>query len=115
MGGDAIAAMEDLDGARRDPRPQLLAQQRVRHRVVVLLDLDVIIEADPALLPFGVDVGLGRQRLQAPIARVASNSARRLAPRCRDTRSLSCCDAARRIAAFNSDEREEPAVPAAWR
>ena len=56
--------MEDLDRARRDPRPRLLAQQRVRHRVVVPLDLDVVVEADPAFLPFRVDVGLGRQRLE---------------------------------------------------
>ena len=46
MGGDAIAAMEQLDRARRDPRPQRLAQQRMRHRVVMLLDLDVIIEPE---------------------------------------------------------------------
>src|SRR5437879_846561 len=39
---DAIAAMEQLDGTRGDPRPQRLAQQPMRHRVVVLLDLDVI-------------------------------------------------------------------------
>src|SRR6185437_6207952 len=56
MDGDAIALMEKLDGPRGDPRPQCLAQQRMRHRVVVLLDLDVIIEASLALLPFGVDV-----------------------------------------------------------
>ena len=62
--GDAIAAMEQLDRACRDPRPQLLAQQRVRHRVVVLLDLDVIVEAGPALLPLGVDVGLSRKWLE---------------------------------------------------
>jgi hypothetical protein len=30
----------------------------------VLLDLDVVIEPDAALLPFGVHVGLGRQRLE---------------------------------------------------
>ena len=30
----------------------------------MLLDLDVVIEPDPAFLPFGVDVGLGRQRLE---------------------------------------------------
>ena len=64
MRGDALAAMEHLDRARRDPRPHLLAQQRVRHRVVVLLDLDVVVEPDAAFLPFGVDVGLGRQRLE---------------------------------------------------
>src|SRR5207237_7116879 len=62
---DAIAAMEQLDGTRGDPRPQRLAQQPMRHRVVVLLDLDVIIEAGLALLPFGVDVRCRRERLQS--------------------------------------------------
>ena len=64
MRGNALAAVEDLDRARRDARPDLLAQQLVRHRVVVLLDLDVVVEPDPAFLPFGKDVGLGRQRLE---------------------------------------------------
>ena len=61
MGGNALAAVEDFDRARGDARPNLLAQQLVRHRVVVLLDLDVIVEPDPAFLPFGKDVRLGRQ------------------------------------------------------
>ena len=61
MRGDALAAMKHLDRAGRDPRPHRLAQQCVRHRVVVLLDLDVIVEAGAAFLPFGVSVGLRRQ------------------------------------------------------
>ena len=65
MCGNALAAVEDLDRARRDPRPHLLAQQLVWHRVVVLLDLDVIVEPDPAFLPFGEDVRFGRQRLES--------------------------------------------------
>jgi hypothetical protein len=64
MRRDPLAAMEHLDGARRDPRPHRLAQQRVRHRVVMPLDFDVVIEADPAFLPFRVEVGLDRQRLE---------------------------------------------------
>ena len=60
--GDALAAMEHLDRARRDARPHLLAQQRVRHRVVVLLDLDVIVEPEPAFLP------LRRRRRARPAA-----------------------------------------------
>src|SRR5262245_49102781 len=60
MSRDPLAAMEDLDGARRDPYPHGLAQQRVWHRVVMPLDFDVIIEADLALLPFRVKVGLDR-------------------------------------------------------
>ena len=66
MRGNALAAVEDFDRARRDACPNLLAQQLVRQRVVVLLDLDVVVEPDPAFLPFGEDVGLGRQRLELP-------------------------------------------------
>ena len=36
----------------------------VRHRVVVLVDLDVIVDPDPAFLPFSEQVRLGRQRLE---------------------------------------------------
>lgn len=53
MGCDTLALVEDFDRSRRQPRPDFLAQQLVRHRVVMLLDLDVVIEADAALLPFG--------------------------------------------------------------
>ena len=36
----------------------------MRHAVVVLADLDMVVEVDPAALPLGVFVGLGRQGLQ---------------------------------------------------
>src|SRR5580704_1962615 len=64
MRRNALAAMEDLDRARRNARPNLLTQQLMRQRVIVLVNLDVVVEPDPALLPFGKDVGLGRQRLE---------------------------------------------------
>ena len=64
MGRNALATVEDFDRARGDARPNRLAQQLVRHRVVVLLDLDVVVEPDPAFLPLGKNVGLGRQRLE---------------------------------------------------
>jgi hypothetical protein len=60
MRGDALAVMEDLDGTRRDAHPYLLARQLAGGRVVVLLDLDVVVEPDRALLPFGVDVRFRR-------------------------------------------------------
>src|SRR5664279_1229954 len=47
-----------------DPCPHLLAQQRVRHGVIMPLDFDVVIEADPAFLPFRVKIGLDRQLLE---------------------------------------------------
>jgi len=49
MGRHAFTAMEHLDRAGRDPRPQRLAQQRVRDGVMVPVDLDVVVEAGPAL------------------------------------------------------------------
>ena len=64
VGGDALSLMEDLDGAVRDPDPELLFGHGVGHRVIVLGGLDMVIETGAALLPFGVLVGLARQRLQ---------------------------------------------------
>src|SRR5215831_302674 len=48
---DALATMEHLHCARGVAGPQLLAHERVRHRVVVLVDLHVIVDAGAALLP----------------------------------------------------------------
>src|ERR1035441_2098996 len=59
-----VEAAEHLDRAGRDPCPHRLAQQWVWHRVVVLLDLDVVVEPGAALLPCSIGVRLGRQRLQ---------------------------------------------------
>ena len=52
MGADALAAMEDLDGSRRDPHVDLGADQRVRDRIEKVMDLDVIVEVDPRAPPF---------------------------------------------------------------
>src|SRR6516225_9019558 len=48
---DALAAMEHLNHAGGVAGPQLLAHQRVWHRVVVFLDLHVVVDAGAALLP----------------------------------------------------------------
>ena len=61
MAGDALSAMENLDRSIGEAGPQLLSQQGVRHRVVMLVDLDVVVETGAALLPLGVDVRLGRE------------------------------------------------------
>ena len=61
MRGDPLALVEDLDGAAGDAHLDLAAREAVRDRVEVAVDLDVIVEADPAQPPFGIDVGLGRQ------------------------------------------------------
>ena len=64
MHRDALALAEQLDGVGGDARVELLADQPMRHRVVMAVDVDVIIEPDPPQPPLGIFVGLGRQRLQ---------------------------------------------------
>ena len=61
--GHALATAEDLDGAGGQPRPELLADQLVRDRVVVALEPDVVVQPDRRLAPVGMDEGLRRQRL----------------------------------------------------
>ncbi len=63
MARNPAAAVEQLDGGRGDPRGQRLADQAVRDRVVMPVDLDMVVDADPALLPLGVLVGCRWQRL----------------------------------------------------
>ena len=64
MHRDALALAEQLDRVRGDARIELLADQPVRHRVVVPVNVDVIIKANPAQTPFGILIRFGRQRLQ---------------------------------------------------
>ena len=46
VAGDAAATMQQFDHARRDARIELEADQRVRHAVAVLVDLDVIVDVN---------------------------------------------------------------------
>ena len=64
MRGNPLTFEKDLDGARRQPHLDLAAGEAVGHAVEVRLDLDVIIEADPAQPPFGKGIGLAGQRLE---------------------------------------------------
>ena len=64
MRGDPLALEKDLDGARRQPHLDLAAGEAVGHAVEMSLDLDVVIDADPAQAPFGKGIGLARQRLE---------------------------------------------------
>ena len=48
MRGDPLALEEDLDGARRQPHLDLAAGEAVGHAVEMRLDLDVVVDADPA-------------------------------------------------------------------
>src|SRR6185295_16997313 len=54
VAGDAAPLVEDLDRRVGDAGLDLLADQARGYRVVVMVDLDVIVGCDAALLPFGV-------------------------------------------------------------
>ena len=47
MGGNALALVEDLDRACGQPRLDLVADQAIGDRVVVAVDVDMVVEADP--------------------------------------------------------------------
>ena len=64
MRGYTFADMEGFDRAGGDARPELFLQKLIGHRVIMLVDRDVIIEPGAALLPFSINVGRHRQRLQ---------------------------------------------------
>ena len=56
--GDALAAVEDFDRADRGTGVHLFADQGVRHRVEETPHLDVVVDANPSELPFGILVVL---------------------------------------------------------
>ena len=71
MGRDASAGMEDLDRRVGDARLDHLADQPRRHRIEMALQLHMVVGRHPAAPPFGVGVGLRRQRQQrGPVERV---------------------------------------------
>src|SRR5712691_12062365 len=64
MRGDPLAFEKDFDGTRRQPLLDFAAGEAVGHAVKVRLDLDVVIDADPAQPPFGKGIGFARQSLE---------------------------------------------------
>jgi len=64
MSGDPFALDEDLHGARGETHLDFGAGEAVRNAVVVIIDIDVIVDADAAQAPFGEHVRLDRQRLE---------------------------------------------------
>ena len=65
MSSDALTLGEDLHRPCRDPRFDFCAGEAMRHAVIVMIDIDVIIDADAAHAPFSKDVRLCRQRLES--------------------------------------------------
>src|ERR1700680_2998148 len=53
-----LALVEDLDGGVGEARLNGLPQQSERHRVVMVIDLDVIVRRDRAELPLGILVAI---------------------------------------------------------
>ncbi|MCA6105541.1 hypothetical protein J6525_45760 [Bradyrhizobium sp. WSM 4400] len=64
MRGDPLALVENLDGAGGEAHLDLGADEAMRDAVVMRLDLDVIVDADPADPPLGEHVGALRQVLE---------------------------------------------------
>jgi hypothetical protein len=56
--------VQDLHRRRREAHLDRLTNQRVRHAVVVPLDLDVVVDVHARLLPLGEGVGRRGQRQQ---------------------------------------------------
>jgi hypothetical protein len=61
MSGDALALEKDLDGARGQPHLDFAAGKAIRDTVEMTLELDMVVDADPAQTPLGKGIGLGRQ------------------------------------------------------
>jgi hypothetical protein len=61
MSGDPLALQKDLDGTRAQPHLDFAAGKAVGDAVKMTLELDMIIDTNPADAPFGKAVGLPRQ------------------------------------------------------
>ena len=64
VGGDALALVEELHGARRQPRIERGVHELEGRRVVLALELDVVVDVDAHALPLGIGEALGGQRLE---------------------------------------------------
>ena len=61
MHGNPLALQEDLDSTRGQSCFDLGASKAVRHAVEVLVELDVVVDADAAQAPLGQDIRFDRQ------------------------------------------------------
>lgn len=69
MHSNALSAQKTFDGGGRQAHVEFAFDQGMRDAVVMPLDLDVIINVDARLLPFGELPGLRGQRATAPDGR----------------------------------------------
>ena len=90
MSGDPLALQKDLHGTRRQPHLDLAAGEAIGNTVEMALELDMVVDADPAHAPFGEGEGSLGNGLRW--GRSSSSSrARRVTPSRRIGRSsLSC-------------------------
>ncbi len=108
MRGDPLAAEEYLDGLLGDASLDLLMHEVVRNAVVMLGDLDVIIEVDPAALPLGILVRLIRQGGERRTIELLEQLAPTSSPT--SERSIVQIDKERVNCLVEGGEREEVAV-----
>src|SRR5205085_6941614 len=64
MSSNPLALQKDLNSARRQPNLDFAAGKAVGHAVEMALELDMVIDADPANAPFGKAIELRRQRVE---------------------------------------------------
>jgi hypothetical protein len=62
--GDALAFVENLDAAGGQARLHLGAGEAVGDGIIVGVDVDVIVDADPAHAPLAVLIGFAGERLE---------------------------------------------------
>ena len=103
-----LAAEEYLDGLLGDARLDLLMNEVVRDAVVMLGDLDMIIEVDPAALPLGILVRLIRQGGERRMIELLEQFAPTSSPAAE--RSIVQLDKKRVDCLVEGGEREEAAV-----
>src|SRR5271169_2444660 len=64
MSSDPLALQKDLNSARRQPNLDFASGKAVRDAVEMALELDMVVDADPADPPLGKAIGLRRQRVE---------------------------------------------------
>jgi hypothetical protein len=69
MAGHPSIPEQDLYGAFRESHIHLLFYELIGYAVVVVIDLDMIVDIDPGLFPFGILVRLLRKGLQCRLVK----------------------------------------------